>query len=287
MLKFCTLFSGSSGNSVFIGSGNTRLLIDAGVTAKAIGQELFNIGEDPAKLNAVLITHEHIDHIRGAGVLSRKYGLKIAANQRTWRAMDQLIGKTDPENRIIIGDSGSFHVGDLEICPFPVPHDAADPTGYTVSDGCHRITVATDTGYISPSLAEHLEGSDAVLIEANHDIRMLERGPYPQALITRIKGDHGHLSNISCGELASKLALGGTRAIILGHLSSENNLPEVAYGTVRRAMESAGISVIDPADEIRPEFFTCACTRSDGSVNTSEAGLIIAPRYGHSKVIFI
>ncbi|MBO4327746.1 MAG: MBL fold metallo-hydrolase [Clostridia bacterium] len=290
MLKFCTLFSGSSGNCAFIGTDRAKLLVDAGVTAKSIEHELGLIGEDPGEVDAILITHEHIDHIRGAGVLARRYGIKIIANDRTWRAMDQEIGKTEPEQRIVIdASSGSFYVGGLEVSSFTIPHDAADPVGYTVSDRRHRVTVATDTGFLSPSLFEHFKGSDAVLIEANHDLDMLENGPYPRYLIARIRGNRGHLSNVSCGELASKLALGGTRAIILGHLSKENNLPEVAYETVRRTMEESGVVIVDHTDVIPPDFFAPGSVTSEqaGGQYPAEAGLVVAPRYGHSKVILI
>ncbi len=288
MLKFCTLFSGSSGNSTFIGTDRAKLLIDAGVTAKSIEQELRLIGEEPGDLDVILITHEHIDHVKGAGVLARRYGTKIAANSRTWHAMEALVGRIDPENRIVTDDTaGCLYIGGLDISSFPIPHDAADPVGYTVSDGKHKITVATDTGSLSDSLLEHLEGSNAVLIEANHDMYMLEHGPYPRVLIARIKGKHGHLSNLSCGELASKLASQGTRAIILGHLSKENNVPDVAYGTVRRAMEEAGVKIVDYADVIPPDFFGLAGHPGNDGVSQPEAGLIVAPRYGHSKVILI
>lgn len=288
MLKFCTLFSGSSGNSAFIGNDTAKLLVDAGVTAKSIEHELALINEDPRDIDVILITHEHIDHVRGAGVLARRYGMKIAVNRPTWYAMAPDVGKIDPDQVIFTDElNGSFTVGGLEIEPFPISHDAADPVGYSVSDRRHKITVATDTGYLSPALHDYCSGSSAVLIEANHDLDMLENGSYPKALIARIRGKRGHMCNELCGEFAAELAENGTRAIIIGHLSNENNIPELAYETVRRTMEGAGVKVIDHTDVIPPDFFS----RSDANVasvaDAPQAGLIVAPRYGHSKVILL
>lgn len=288
MLKFCTLFSGSSGNSAFIGNDTAKLLVDAGVTAKSIEHELALIDEDPRDIDVVLITHEHIDHVRGAGVLARRYGMKIAVNRRTWYAMAAEVGKVDPAQLIFTDElNGSLTVGGLEIVPFPISHDAADPVGYSISDRRHKITVATDTGYLSPALHDYCSGSSAVLIEANHDLDMLEHGPYPKSLIARIRGKRGHMCNELCGEFAAELAESGTRAIIIGHLSNENNLPELAYETVRRTMEEAGVRVVDHGDVIPPDFFSRSDSDGVNGAVVPQTGLVVAPRYSHSKVILL
>lgn len=279
MIRFCTLFSGSSGNSTFIGNDRAKILIDAGVTAKAIEQELRLIGEEPSDIDAILITHEHIDHTKGAGILSRRYGIKIVANSRTWRAMERDIGKIDPDLRVVSDElPGNFTVGGLETVPFHISHDAADPVGYTVMDRRRKITVATDSGCVSDTLFENLSGSDAVLLESNHDMNMLETGPYPAVLKARIRSDRGHLSNDSCAKAALKLVMSGTKVIILGHLSHENNVPEIAYGTVSKEIAEAGITIVSHSDVVPPDFFSSG----PGSVD-----LLVAPRYGHSKMVLL
>ncbi len=289
MIKFCTLFSGSSGNSVFVGNDRAKLLIDAGVTAKSIANELRAVGEDPAAIDYIFITHEHIDHIRGAGVMARKFGVRICANRRTWRAMESELGQVDASQKIIWEDiQGNLSLGGLDIAPFSISHDAADPVGYTISDRRRRITVATDTGCVSPVVIDYFKGSAAVLIESNHDLDMLKYGPYPQYLKARIRSDHGHLSNDCCGDLATELALSGTKAILLGHLSTENNTPEVAYKTVRSSMENAGIKIVEEGDVVPPDFFNVNIDPDNTAPDPERSVcLMVAPRYSHSKVILL
>ncbi|NTV90914.1 MAG: MBL fold metallo-hydrolase [Clostridiales bacterium] len=238
MIKFCSLFSGSSGNSIFFSDGETRLLLDAGLSAKKIIQALCSIGEDPSDLSAVLISHEHSDHIRGAGIISRKFGIPIYANEGTWGAMSHALGKIEEHNRICFRTGETFYIGKVTVRPFGIPHDASEPVGYSFHAEDKKVTVATDIGHINQQLLENMEDSDLLLLESNHDPEMLKVGPYPFHLKCRIAGDHGHLSNEAAGEVIAHMADRGTKLFLLGHLSRENNFPELAYQTVCNALGS-------------------------------------------------
>ena len=286
MIKLCTLFSGSSGNATFVGTDRVKLLVDAGRTAKDIERELSAIGEDPRELDAVLVTHEHIDHIYGVGVLARRYGVKVAANERTWNAMADKLGKIDDAQRVVLSKNGGstaeseFTLGDLDIQAFPVPHDAAATVGYSFIGKRGKVTVATDTAYVSNELRRQCAGSAAVLIESNHDIEMLKHGPYPQHLIARIASKHGHMSNVDCAAFFAELAQSGTRAFILGHLSKDNNLPEQALSTAADVLTRTGVKLVEYGDIVPPDFF-------EDPAHESGAVLCVAPRDRHGKVILI
>lgn len=236
MIKFCSLYSGSSGNSIFVASGKTKLLSDAGLSAKKIMEALCSIGEKPSELNAILVSHEHSDHIRGAGALSRKFSLPIYASEGTWQAMEHMIGPVLECNRISFSSYAPFQIGDITVTPFPIPHDASEPVGYSFSAMGRKVTVATDIGHISMELLNCFEDSDLLLLESNHDVEMLKVGKYPWPLKRRIAGDHGHLSNEAAGEVVAYMAQKGTKKFLLGHLSKENNFPELAYQTVCNAL---------------------------------------------------
>lgn len=236
MIKFCSLYSGSSGNSIFVASGSTKLLADAGLSAKKIIEALCSIGERPSELSAILISHEHSDHIKGAGILSRKFNLPIYASEGTWQAMEQLIGPVLECNKVCFSSYAPFQIGDIAVTPFPIPHDASEPVGYSFSASGRKVTVATDIGHISLDLLNCFADSDLLLLESNHDLEMLKVGPYPWNLKRRIAGNHGHLSNDAAGEVIAYMAEKGTKCFLLGHLSKENNFPELAYQTVRNAL---------------------------------------------------
>lgn len=236
MIRFCSLYSGSSGNSLFISSGNTRLLVEAGLSAKKIIEALCTIGEKPAEINAILVSHEHSDHIRGAGILSRKFNLPIYASEGTWGAMEHMIGPVLECNKIIFTSYAPFEIGDITVTPFPIPHDAGEPVGYSFSASGRKVTVATDIGHINMELLNCFEDSDLLLLESNHDLEMLKVGPYPWSLKKRIAGNNGHLSNDAAGEVIAYMAGKGTKRFLLGHLSKENNFPELAYQTVCNAL---------------------------------------------------
>lgn len=244
-MKFCSLYSGSSGNSLFVAHGGTALLIDCGVSGKKIEQAMADIDELPARLAGILITHEHRDHIHGAGVMARRYHLPLYANAATWEAMRDDLGKLKDENIRVFETGQAFAVGDLEINTFPISHDAAEPVGFTIDSGSHTVGIATDTGVMTDAILSHLKNKDLVVLESNHDRGMLETGPYPYALKRRIAGDHGHLANDTAGGVAVSLAESGVKQILLAHLSHENNLPVLAYQTSLSAFQGAGVSEKD------------------------------------------
>lgn len=243
MIKFCSLYSGSSGNALFIGTEKTKILIDAGLSGKRILEALRSIGENPAELSAILISHEHIDHVRGAGIVSRKQDVPIYANEATWCAMEYGLGPVKLENRVAFRTGEEFEIGDICVRPFSIPHDAAEPVGYNFFAEGKKITTATDIGHMNKELLSHMEGNDLLLLESNHDIEMLKVGPYPWPLKKRILGDHGHLSNENCAKVIAYLAAQGTRRFVLGHLSHENNFPELAYQTTFNALCEKQIAV--------------------------------------------
>lgn len=257
---FCSLYSGSSGNSLFVSTGRTRVLVDAGLTGKSIISAMENIGEDPSQLNGIFVTHEHIDHVKGVGILSRKFNLPIFANEKTWVAMERCLGKIRPENVQVIQSGFSYR--DLEIQTFRVPHDAVSSVGYTLSDGVKRISIATDMGVFTEEIKNGVKDSDLVLLESNHDVEMLKFGPYPYDLKRRVLSAVGHLSNEDCGHAAAEILAYGKKKIILGHLSGTNNVPELAYKTVENILREKGITIgegldveLSLASRIRPSSY--------------------------------
>ena len=235
-MYFCPLYSGSSGNALFVQYGNTRLLIDAGKPGRAVADALGSIGVEIETVSGVLITHEHSDHIAGAGVLARKYHLPVYATTETWRAMEGKVGKIPGELMRTFEAGKDFQLGDIGVAPFSIPHDAADPVGFRLWGGAVSVSTATDLGYFAQTVYERIAGSTLVLLESNHDPELLRSNPrYNAALKARILGDRGHLSNEACAEALLKLIASGTENVILGHLSGENNTPSLA----RRVSESA------------------------------------------------
>lgn len=241
-MTFCPLFSGSSGNALFVQAGRTRLLIDAGKPGKTITQALQSIGVEPQTLDAILITHEHSDHIAGAGVMARRYCLPVYATVETWAAMDAKVGAIPPDLRRTFNKKQDFYLGDVGVVPFAIPHDAADPVGYRLWCGGVSISTATDLGHFSKAVGQAIAGSSLVLLESNHDPDMLKRNPHYSAYLKqRILSNRGHLSNEACANALLQLAESGVRNVILGHLSGENNLPELALGTSQARAEEAGL----------------------------------------------
>ena len=240
--EFCPLYSGSSGNALYVRYGDTRLLIDAGKSGRMILDALEFIGVDPKQLNAILITHEHSDHIAGAGILARRLQIPVYATTGTWLAMEDKLGKISPENRRFINEGEDFYVGGIGVVPFRIPHDAAEPVGFRLWCGELSLSTATDLGHYTKGVHEAIKGSDLVLLESNHDPDMLRANDhYSSALKRRILGNHGHLSNDACAEAAIQLADTGVRHLILGHLSGENNTPELALQTTELRCELEGM----------------------------------------------
>jgi phosphoribosyl 1,2-cyclic phosphodiesterase len=238
---FCPLFSGSSGNASIVCAGDTRILVDCGLTGSTIVAALENVGIDPRTLDGILITHEHSDHINGAGVISRKFNLPIYANQPTWLAMENGLGAIAARNIRMFSTGCDFYIGDINVSPFLIPHDAAEPVGYSIFYHGHKLTIMTDIGYARDSLHEAAEGSQMLLIESNHDVDMLKQGPYSYALKKRILGQRGHLSNDDAGLMLVKLNRLGVKRAALGHLSRENNREPLALNTVSNILKTHGI----------------------------------------------
>lgn len=236
MIKICSLFSGSSGNCIFVSYNGTSILIDAGVSGKRIEASLRGIGETLDNISGIFITHEHSDHISGAGIISRRHKIPIYANTETWEAMSPFMGRLDSGHirHIEVGEVRT--VGDITIRPFSIPHDAVCPVGYNIFIAGKKLTIATDIGHMNDKLLDNLEKSDMILLESNHDVDMLRTGRYPWPLKRRILGDYGHLCNDIAGEVVAHLAQCGTKRFLLGHLSQENNLPELAYRTACNAL---------------------------------------------------
>lgn len=236
------LFSGSSGNAVYLSDGTTSLLIDCGVSAKRIVHALLALRVDPASLSAILVTHEHRDHVYGIGAMARAFSLPVYATRGTWRGMEKSVGILPKEQRYAVETEQHFKIGTLRVGTVSIPHDANEPICYTFLSQNRKIAVATDIGRIEPRMLEALSGAEFVFLESNHDPDMLEDGSYPVYLKRRIAGANGHLSNGAAAELACLLARAGAKEFLLAHLSRENNLPELALTTVQTALEQAGFS---------------------------------------------
>ena len=240
-LRFSPLFSGSSGNATYVGCDDAHILVDAGMSGARVSGELMQVGVDPRCLKAILVTHEHSDHIRGIGILSRKYDLPVFATEGTWEGMYDKIGAIADKNRVIFDPEQDFFIGSINVTPFSTPHDANQPVGFAFEVDGARMAVATDLGCIREGWLSAIAGADAVILESNYDQDMLRAGPYPYDLKKRIMSQHGHLSNDDAGMVAVELARRGTRQIVLGHLSKENNFPELAMRSCELTLKMNGI----------------------------------------------
>jgi phosphoribosyl 1,2-cyclic phosphodiesterase len=240
------LASGSRGNSAIVSSAATRILVDAGVSCRETFKRMKNAGNnndnenDPHSLSAIVITHEHTDHVYGLAILAKKLKIPVfmtgAAHQAWARALRDENGECPPLERLEVFSSGrSFYIGDIQVTPFTIPHDAADPVGFTFRAEGVKVGFATDLGYVPASVRDHLRGCDVLLMEANHDLEMLRVGPYPWSVKQRVMSRVGHLSNDALAEFFSNDYDGQAAYVVLAHLSEQNNHPELA----RRAAEQA------------------------------------------------
>lgn len=234
-MRLCSIASGSSGNCIYVGSEATHLLVDVGISGKRTENGLKELGLTGHDIDGILITHEHSDHISGLGILARKYGIPIYATSGTIRAIRNSSGLGDLDEELFheVWEDKKLTLKDLTINPMHISHDAAQPVGYRISYGSRKVAVCTDLGIYNDYTVECLKGMDAVLLEANHDVNMLQVGPYPYYLKQRILGEKGHLSNENSGRLLCRILHDGLQTVLLGHLSKENNLPELAYESVR------------------------------------------------------
>ena len=241
MFKFCSLYSGSSGNSSLVQSDTTKILIDAGQSTKKIIEALDSIKIDPATIDAIIITHEHSDHTKGLGNFSKKYEIPVYANKETWDAMPKQMEKISKEN-IKFFTFKDFEIGDIKIKAFPIPHDAANPCGFNLYHDNKKMSLVTDIGHITPEIMTNLKNSSFLLLESNYEPEILKCSQYPYILKERIKGPNGHLSNSDAGKTISYLSSHGLKNVMLGHLSKENNFPELAYKTVVNELIENNIS---------------------------------------------
>ena len=240
MAKFLSLFSGSSGNSTYIGDGSGGILIDAGRTAKQLAEALQGREIDPAGIRALFITHEHVDHGQGIRVFASKYNVPVYATEGTIKGLRQK-GYVNEKTELHVMEQ-EVQIGSLTVSSFVTSHDTYEPCGYTVATGDERkVTVCTDTGVLTDESKTALIGSDLVLLESNHELNMLLNGPYPYPLKMRVSGAKGHLSNDDCARELVKLVESGTTRLFLGHLSRENNTPELAEQTALAALQIAGM----------------------------------------------
>lgn len=258
-MRLCSIASGSSGNCIYVGSDNTHLLVDAGISGKKIEAGLNELGVKTSELDGILITHEHSDHIGGIGVVARKYGVPIYATEGTLKGLLQSksVGQIDTSLFNVIKGDESFIIEDLEITSINVSHDANEPVAYRIANNTHAVGVCTDLGKYDDSIVKGFSGVEALLIEANHDVNMLQVGKYPYVLKQRILGDKGHLSNEACGKLLCRLLHDDLRSVYLGHLSAENNLAELAYEAVR-------LEILMDDCKYAPDDFEIKIAKRDG-----------------------
>lgn len=234
-MRLCSIASGSSGNCIYVGDEKTHLLVDAGISKKRIDAGLDKLNVKGDEITGILITHEHVDHIQGLGVFSRKYEVPIYATKGTIEGIRKCstLGKMPDGLLHEIPTDEDFKLGVITVHPFKISHDANEPSGYRICNGSKSVAVATDLGKYDEYIVENLKNLDAIVLEANHDIHMLEVGPYPYPLKRRVMGDKGHLSNELSGRLLCDILHDNLKYVVLGHLSKENNYEELAYETVK------------------------------------------------------
>lgn len=245
-MRLCALASGSSGNALLVEERETKILVDAGLSGKKICSALKEIEVDINDLDALVITHEHQDHVKGAGIISRRYDLPVYAREETWEAMEETVGRIAPENQHIL--DLNEEIGCLKVECFPTFHDAVDPVAYSFYGAEKKATVLTDTGKINQNLIEEMAEADLLALESNHDVEMLKVGPYPYQLKRRIMSSKGHLSNVQSGEALAKALNGQKKQVILAHLSRENNFPELAYQTVKNILHDFDLEIGEDLD---------------------------------------
>ncbi len=257
MLELYSLISGSSGNCSLLTNGKTSILIDCGTSGKRAFAALEGLGFSPQKLAAILVTHEHDDHTRGVGIMARKLKLPVYATEGTHRNMK--VGVIDDAQRRLVSPDITYDIDGIGVTPFTIPHDASDPCGYSFTDGADKVTIATDIGHMPDSLFSRISGSKSIILESNHDIDMLRMGGYPYPLKQRILSDHGHLSNAAAAKTALRLVNCGTEHIMLGHLSNNNNLPEIAQMETFNMLTDNGVRVgIDVTLQIAARYSVTA-----------------------------
>lgn len=273
-MQFGTIASGSSGNCLYAGGGDSHILIDAGISGKRIYYGLESFGVKPEQINGVLITHEHVDHISGLGVIVRKIGCKVYATEKTIKEIKRTasLGAIPEDCFVVIKPDECFKIGAMEVEPFRMSHDAKDPVSYVLRCDGQQIGMVTDLGFYDDYIVSHLKNSQVLYIESNHDVRMLQVGPYPYYLKRRILGERGHLCNEMAGQLVKTLMHEDLKKVVLGHLSKENNYPDLALETVR---QEAGLAVGVQFSLFEPDY----------TENFSADDISAAPRDHASELI--
>ncbi|QFG01012.1 MBL fold metallo-hydrolase [Psychrobacillus glaciei] len=240
-MRFSVLASGSSGNAVYVESDEHSFLVDVGLSGKKMEQLFSEIGRDIKKLSGIFITHEHSDHIKGLGVVARKHGVPIFANEKTWSAMDSLIGNVSVNQRFQFDMETVKTFGSIDIQSFAVSHDSIDPMFYIFHENGRKLVLITDTGYVSDRMKGHIKGADSFVFESNHDVSMLQMGRYPWSVKRRILSDVGHVSNEDAAVAMSEVVDIKKTNIYLSHLSKDNNMKDLARMSVTQTLESCGI----------------------------------------------
>jgi len=245
LMKFCVLGSGSKGNATYIEMDGVGLLIDAGFSGKEMARRLDLIGVSMGSVAAIVVTHEHHDHIQGAGILARRYGTPVYLNEPTALAGQKRLGTID---RLCLFETGSpFSIPPFTVHPFSVSHDTADPVGFVVEASGKRLGYCTDTGMVSRLVLHRLSGCHGLILECNHDPKMLEDGPYPLHLQQRVRSREGHLANLDAAKFLTALLHGGMQHVVLAHLSETNNTPELALEAVTTLLATVDIDHDLPA----------------------------------------
>ena len=240
-MRFSVLASGSTGNSIYVENEHHAFLVDAGLSAKRMEQQLASIGRSMTNVDGIFVTHEHSDHIKGIGVLARRHKVPIYANEKTWMAMDGLVGEIPLEQRFHFEMETSMSFGSIDIQSFAVSHDSVDPMFYVFYENDRKLSIITDTGYVSDRMKGHIQASDAYVFESNHDVSMLQMGRYPWSVKRRILSDVGHVSNEDAAIAMSEVVAEKETKIYLSHLSKDNNMKDLARMSVSQTLESCGI----------------------------------------------
>lgn len=247
-LRFSILASGSSGNATLIETADQTILVDCGLSGKKIEHLFSEVGRSMTDVDAILVTHEHVDHIKGLGVLARRYEVPVYANAKTWVAMETSIGEINSAQKFQFDMETVKSFGSLQVESFGVSHDAAEPMFYIFHSGKKKFVMITDTGYVSDRMKGHIANADAYLFESNHDVEMLRMGRYPWNVKRRILGDEGHVSNEDAGIAMSEVIGDATKRIYLGHLSKDNNMKDLARMAVSQTLAGEGIIVGEQID---------------------------------------
>ncbi|MFC4077262.1 MBL fold metallo-hydrolase [Salinithrix halophila] len=242
-MKYSILASGSSGNALYVETEQTRILVDTGLSGKQLEQRMMAIGVDPTDLSALLVTHEHMDHVKGLGVFARRYKLPVYMNEATWENLPSTVGQISLEQQHVFKTQSVLELEDLIVESFPISHDAAEPMSFCFHSRGTSLGLVTDTGYINQGIVEKVREADALIFESNHDVEMLRMGAYPWNVKRRILSDVGHLSNEDAAEALLHILRGEGEDVYLAHLSQDNNLAELAHLTAKGILEEEGLKV--------------------------------------------